>query len=135
VRVCNCLIGQNWASAMTCRCGVAAAAGHFLASHCVHLEREQILGTASFRSLRFFGVLVEKAGPYLLLELLLPGGTLVALVLYVYRRQKTGSGARNALPRWSSRLLCRIVAAHFPDIASVWRGRHRERDGLEALVF
>jgi hypothetical protein len=93
------------------------------------------VGTAAVRSFRFFGILVEKAGPYLLLELLLPGGTLVALLLYVYRRRKTGGGERNALTRWSGRLLCRIIAAHFPEVASTWRGRHRERDGLEALAF
>jgi len=30
----------------------------------------------------------EKAGPYLLLEILLPGGTLLALLLFLYRRRK-----------------------------------------------
>ena len=95
------------------------------------------MGTAAVRSFRLFGVLVQKAGPYLLLELLLPGGTLFALLLYVYRRQRpTGSvGARDMLRRWSGRVLCRIIAIHFPSIASTWRGRHRERDGLEALAF
>lgn len=33
--------------------------------------------------LRRFG---QKAGPYLLLEILLPGGTLFALLLFLYRR-------------------------------------------------
>jgi len=94
------------------------------------------VGTATVRSFRFFGVLVEKAGPYLLLELLLPGGTLFALLLYLYRRQRPAdAGARSGLTRWSGRLLCRVIATHFPDIASAWRGRHRQRDGLEALAF
>jgi hypothetical protein len=95
------------------------------------------VGTAAVRSFRFFGILVEKAGPYLLLELLLPGGTLLALLLYVYRRQRpTGwVGARDMLRRWSERVLCRVIATHFPDLASIWRGRHRQRDGLEALAF
>jgi hypothetical protein len=31
--------------------------------------------------------LVERAGPYLLLELLLPGGTLFALLLFLYRNR------------------------------------------------
>ena len=35
----------------------------------------------------------QKAGPYLLLEMLLPGGTLFALLLFLYRRRKTGIGA------------------------------------------
>jgi hypothetical protein len=30
----------------------------------------------------------EKAGPYLLLEIFLPGGTLLALLLFLYRRRK-----------------------------------------------
>jgi hypothetical protein len=35
----------------------------------------------------------QKAGPYLLLEMLLPGGTLFALLLFLYRRRKPGVGA------------------------------------------
>ncbi|MGC1819125.1 MAG: hypothetical protein WA900_15895, partial [Casimicrobiaceae bacterium] len=31
----------------------------------------------------------RKLGPYVLLELLLPGGTLFALALFLYRRQPT----------------------------------------------
>lgn len=31
--------------------------------------------------------LVQSAGPYLLLELLLPGGTLFAMLLFLYRRK------------------------------------------------
>jgi hypothetical protein len=49
------------------------------------------------RSFIVFGNLVQKAGPYLLLEILLPGGTLFALLLFLYqRRQQTGAanGAR-----------------------------------------
>jgi hypothetical protein len=34
----------------------------------------------------------QKAGPYLLLEMLLPGGTLLALLLFLYRRRKSGVG-------------------------------------------
>ena len=32
--------------------------------------------------------MAEKLGPYLLLEMLLPGGTLLALLLFLYRRYK-----------------------------------------------
>jgi hypothetical protein len=32
----------------------------------------------------------QKLGPYLLLELLLPGGTLLALSLFLYRRWREG---------------------------------------------
>ena len=95
------------------------------------------MGTTAIRSFRFFGILVQKAGPYLLLELLLPGGTLFALLLYVYRRQRPDGDvvARNRLTRWPGSILCRIIAKRFPALASTWRGRHRERDGLEALAF
>ena len=30
--------------------------------------------------------LIKRVGPYFLIELLLPGGTLIALCLYLYRR-------------------------------------------------
>ena len=32
--------------------------------------------------------LLQKAGPYLAIELILPGGTLIALALYLYRHRK-----------------------------------------------
>lgn len=34
--------------------------------------------------------LLPKIGPYLLLEIALPGGTLLALLLYLYRRGGAG---------------------------------------------
>jgi hypothetical protein len=41
--------------------------------------------------LRQFG---RKTGPYLLLEILMPGGTLLALLLFLYqRRQRTPTSA------------------------------------------
>jgi hypothetical protein len=40
--------------------------------------------------LGILGRLGQKAGPYLLLEMLLPGGTLFALLLFLYRRRKPG---------------------------------------------
>ena len=36
---------------------------------------------------------LRMAGPYLLIELLLPGGTLMALLLYVYRSRKLAGEA------------------------------------------
>ena len=32
----------------------------------------------------------QTLGPYLILEILLPGGTLFALLLFLYRRRKVG---------------------------------------------
>lgn len=37
------------------------------------------------RTLRRFG---QKLGPYLMLEIVLPGGTLFALLLFLYQRRK-----------------------------------------------
>jgi hypothetical protein len=46
--------------------------------------------------LRRFG---QKAGPYFMLEMLLPGGTLLALLLFLCQRRKPdiGSGAQRAV--------------------------------------
>jgi hypothetical protein len=88
--------------------------------------------TAALRYIRFFGNLVQKAGPYLLLEILLPGGTLFALLLFAYQRKQ-------ALPAIVVAAIERIHGTigdlGLTDIASLWRGRHRERDGLEALAM
>jgi hypothetical protein len=34
----------------------------------------------------------QKVGPYLMLEMLLPGGTLLALLLFLWQRRKSASG-------------------------------------------
>jgi len=34
----------------------------------------------------------QKAGPYLMVEMLLPGGTLLALLLFLYQRRKPDIG-------------------------------------------
>ena len=40
---------------------------------------------SSLGMLRRFG---QKLGPYLMLEILMPGGTLLALLLFLYQRRK-----------------------------------------------
>jgi hypothetical protein len=40
------------------------------------------------RTLRRFG---HRLGPYLMLEIVLPGGTLFALLLFLYQRRKLAS--------------------------------------------
>jgi hypothetical protein len=43
--------------------------------------------------------LVQKLGPYLILEIVLPGGTLCALLLFLYRRWRRGADTpRAAVP-------------------------------------
>ena len=39
---------------------------------------------------------LRNAGPYLLIELILPGGTLMALLLYLYRNRRSALLARTA---------------------------------------
>jgi len=46
------------------------------------------VGTIAVRSFKVFGNLAQKAGPYLLVEILLPGGTLFALLLFLFRRSQ-----------------------------------------------
>lgn len=43
--------------------------------------------TAGLMALVRFG---QRAGPYLLLEILMPGGTLLALLLFLYRHRTPG---------------------------------------------
>ena len=61
-----------------------------------------------FELLRRFGA---KLGPYVLLEVLLPGGTLFALFLFLYQRSKAGRGIDAMQPEgigeerwWNARL-------------------------------
>jgi hypothetical protein len=51
-------------------------------------EMERVI--SSLEMLRRYG---QKLGPYLVLEILLPGGTLFALLLFLYRRRKVDSGS------------------------------------------
>ena len=95
--------------------------------------------TTVVRSIKLFGALLQKAGPYLLLEILLPGGTLFALLLFLYRRQRDGAELPRAIfvvARVIDNVRRKIIwVGHFYGIASLWRGRTRERDGLEALAM
>ncbi len=100
------------------------------------------MDTTVMRNVKTIASFVRKAGPYLLLEILLPGGTLFALLLFLYQRrqrpdganvQKTGVVIARAIE--SARVKLASVALPFGIAASAWRGRHRERDGLEALAI
>jgi hypothetical protein len=41
---------------------------------------------------------LSRFGPYFIVEILLPGGTLLALLLYLYRRRKFGTGHHSFRP-------------------------------------
>jgi hypothetical protein len=95
------------------------------------------MATSIAQYFKVFGGLLQKAGPYLVLEILLPGGTLFALLLFLYQRREQPATA-DAPPESGvvERTMREIAFVAQPDgIASVWRGRHRERDGLEALAI
>ena len=53
----------------------------------------------------------RRFGPYLLLELLLPGGTLMALLLYLAQRVRAAGGLGLARPIDPARL---VAAARWP---------------------
>lgn len=99
------------------------------------------MSTAFLRSLRVLGNLLQKAGPYLLLEILLPGGTLLALLLFLHQqRRQLGTAGAPGLSAVLARAVRQVRtqmanAVLLPPIASLWRGNHRERDGLEALAL
>ena len=43
--------------------------------------------------MRAWAGFIQKAGPYLLLEIVMPGGTLLAILLFVYQRKQLTDGA------------------------------------------
>jgi len=93
-------------------------------------------------SLKACGPLLQKSVPYLLLEVLLPGGTLFALLMLLYERRHKFSFAkpsrlhavaahRTATPR---REFVRVVHSN-GRAASVWRGREARRQGVEIFAM
>jgi hypothetical protein len=46
------------------------------------------------KGVRWLGRGVRGCGPYLVIELVLPGGTLISLLLYLYRRRIAAQAAR-----------------------------------------
>jgi hypothetical protein len=51
-----------------------------------------------FIGLEMLRWLLSRLGPYVLLEIALPGGTLLALLLYLYRRRNSSIGRDLPLP-------------------------------------
>ena len=95
--------------------------------------------TTVLTSFKALALLLQKAGPYLLLEIVLPGGTIFALLLFLYRRLEADGNAT-----WVARVIARVgerihalvdVALSPIGIATAWRGRSRKHDGLEALAI
>jgi len=81
--------------------------------------------------------LLKKAGPYVVLEIVLPGGTLFALLLYLYR---TGQLRQLADLPYMTRLTLRAAAGAFDQLAFTMQplgtmpaGGPHTADGLEPL--
>ncbi len=94
--------------------------------------------TTVLTSFKGLAILLQKVGPYLLLEILLPGGTIFALLLLLARRAQASGSAAPAgfVGRVAATVHAIVDAALRPiGVASVWRGRDRARDGLEALAI
>jgi hypothetical protein len=91
-------------------------------------------------SFKGLAILLQKAGPYLLLEILLPGGTLFAILLFLIRRRQQAEAAGMPVGGFITRAGERIhgfvdVVLSPIGVASAWRGRGRTHDGLEALAI
>jgi hypothetical protein len=86
------------------------------------------MGEYVLQRMREANGLVQRAGPYVLIELLLPGGTLLALLLYLCRR---GNGPATQVNgrRW---LCARLESALHLGVAGA-SSCSGERDGLEPL--
>ena len=83
-----------------------------------------------------FGRLVQRAGPYVVLEIVLPGGTLFALLLYLYR---TGQLRQLANLPFLARSVLRAAGRAFDQLAFTLQPLGalpegpRPRDGLEPI--
>jgi hypothetical protein len=100
------------------------------------------MGTHVVRNLKMLGQFVQKAGPYVLIELVLPGGTLIALVLYLYRNGYLRLGLEvalrigNVLDQALDPVRDIVLFVQPSDIAAlVASGRDGTHDGLEPLAM
>lgn len=87
------------------------------------------------------GRALQRAGPYVLIEVVLPGGTLIALLLLLYRRGPAQVGADMKRIGAATMATLRATvnrkrhAARIRKAAGTRGGWARERDGLEPLGF
>lgn len=87
------------------------------------------------------GRALQRAGPYVLIEVVLPGGTLIALLLLLYRRgpaqvvadvKRVGAASLRTLRATAGRWQAATRIRRVPGARGGWA---RERDGLEPLGF
>jgi hypothetical protein len=93
------------------------------------------------RNMALIGQVLQRAGPYVLIEILLPGGTLLALLLLLYRlgpakvsaeAQRIGAAA---VLRMSTALARRSMRVQAYSAGWVGPAAQDGRDGLEPLGF
>lgn len=113
-----------------------------LAKHETHSKGARSENVMTSPESKFTAVvsLFRRMGPYLLLELLMPGGTILALLLFLYRR----GALANTISVLRADRVVRMLDAWLDNIqlvtrgagiASACHGGEHERDGLEALVM
>jgi hypothetical protein len=69
-------------------------------------------------------VLLQRAGPYVLIELVMPGGTLLALMLYLYQRRNQIDASRpGAIERMFDTMQPAFAMAAVPLAGSVSASR------------
>jgi len=100
------------------------------------------VGTTVSSNLKALARMLQKAGPYLLMEILLPGGTLIALFVFLYRRGHLNAGVgyvlriSTAVERAFAQVREVVLLAQPSDIAALMKSdRDGERDGLEPLAM
>jgi hypothetical protein len=91
------------------------------------------------KNLKNVADLAHKAGPYLLLEILLPGGTLFALLLFIYRARTSRVPFETVAPPavvHAMRTARRgLIAVQPYDIAAVANSDAANDDGLGPLAM
>jgi hypothetical protein len=99
-------------------------------------NKEPIVVAKMMASMGPMGRFLQKAGPYVLLEALLPGGTLFALLLFLYRTGRlqpvvnvgrTGVAYLQAVVVWFEQVAFVLEPCY------QWSAGAHERDGLEPL--
>lgn len=91
------------------------------------------------KNLKNVADLAQKAGPYLLLEILLPGGTLFALLLFLYRSRTSGVPFGRVAPPAVVHAIESarrgLIAVQPYDIAAIANSDASNDDGLGPLAM
>jgi hypothetical protein len=61
-------------------------------------------------------VAVRAIGPYAAIEILLPGGTLLAFLLWLYRRRQHGEPLRSVTAEWLSKVRAAWPSTNSPGL-------------------